>query len=102
MFSPSQQAASELLLKRLEEGRGAVLVQGLSGSGKSHVAEKTLGGGPDTLIVDIGMIANRIDEQIDALLKELSPDEQSMHLCETDRLMLQGIESPKWAAPRLS
>ena len=45
MLSSSQQAASELLLKRLEEGRGAVALQGLSGSGKSHVAEKTLGGG---------------------------------------------------------
>ena len=44
MLSSSQQAASELLLKRLEEGRGAVALQGLSGSGKSHVAEKTLGG----------------------------------------------------------
>lgn len=38
-------------------------------------------------------------QEIDVLFRTLSAEEQSVHLCAKDRLMLQGIESSKVAAP---
>lgn len=62
MIYPSQEATGRLLAERLAEDNGAVLLQGLSGSGKSLVAEEAMRADKEKLIIDAGMVWSRTDD----------------------------------------
>lgn len=62
MLYPSQQEATDLLKQRLAENRGAVVLQGLSGAGKSRIAKEATAGEPEPFILDIGMTEFRTEE----------------------------------------